>query len=368
MRDARLRLALLIIMAVSCKGNAGSAASGTAGSAAAPGSGTASVPPATGSGTASAAPTPPASGSSASGAPPATAAPTSSKELRASLLEAAGGKPVLLALDGKGQLVARTADGGFTRVLLAGPYGDAAPDADRDLVWLRDDHKLDVLDLRGKALAPVTVVTFPDKAMEKLGQHITEPPTWTDTFVNVQLATPCGKQTGLRLEWAHNGESTADWAKGFRAVAKDWFAAESKRAKHPLGADPYPSAVTKRKVPKTVGTCRADAKEEYGKSRCGQAIAFGATGAELVVTGADADRCPATSCGLYDPKAKKFAAVPGLPADDDDKAPTCGPFLFDSAGTSFLVADQACGPGPACAAVGKLAIGWLDGNRALDRQ
>jgi hypothetical protein len=356
-----MSLALLMIIAVSCKGNTGNAASGTAGSAAAPGSGTSAALP--GSGTASAAPTPPASGS----APPATAPPTSGKELRASLLEAAGGKPVLLALDAKGQLVARTADGGFTRVLLAGPYGDAAPDADRDLVWLRDDHKLDVLDLRGKALAPVTVVTFPDKAMEKLGQHITEPPTWTDTFVNVQLATPCGKQSGLRLEWAHNGESTADWAKGFRAVARDWFTAEAKRARHPLGADPYPSAVTKRKVPKTVGTCKADAKEEYGKSRCGQAIAFGATGSELVVTGADADRCPATSCGLYDPKAKKFAAVPGVAADDD-KAPTCGPFLFDSAATSFLVADQACGPGPACASVGKLAIGWLDGNRALDRQ
>jgi len=363
MRDERLKLALLIIIAVSCKGNAGNAASGAAGSAApTPGSGTATAPaPGTpGSGTAAAAPTPPATGATA---PPPTAA---GKEIRASLIEAAAGKPVLLALDGKGQLVARTADGAFTRVLLPGPYGDAAPDAERDLVWLRDDHKLDVLDLRGKAFAAVTVVTFPDKAMEKLGQHITEPPMWTDKFVSVMLASPCAKATGLRLEWDHNGESTADWAKGFRAVAKDWFTAEQKRAKHPLGPDPFPSTAKKHKVPGNVGTCRVDAKEEYGKSRCGQAIPFGATGAELVVVGADAERCPASQCQLYDPKTKKFSPVPGLdPADE--AAPSCGPFLFNSTGTAYLIKDQAC-PDNHCGTSGKLAIGWLEGNRALDKQ
>jgi len=157
MRDERLLLALVLAGAVSCKGGAGNAsttgsAAGTAAaSGSAPGSGTAAAAP--GAGTASAAPAPTA--------PPAPAG----KPIRASLIEAAGGKPVLLALDGKGQLVARTVDGGVSRVLLPGPYGDAAPDAERDLVWLRDDHKLDVLDLRGPALAPVTVVTFPDKAM-----------------------------------------------------------------------------------------------------------------------------------------------------------------------------------------------------------
>jgi hypothetical protein len=309
--------------------------------------------------------------SAASAAPPASAAPAapppSAKAIRATLLEAAGDRPVLLALDAKGQLVARTVDGAFTRVLVPGPYGDAAPDAERDLVWLRDDHKLDVLDLRGKALAPVTVVTFPDKAMEQLGQHITEPPSWvTDKFVNVMLATPCGKATGLRLEWA-TGESTAAWAKGFRAVAKDWLAAEDKRVKHALGSDPFPSTSKKRKVPRNVGTCRADAKEEYGKSRCGEAMPFGATGAELVITGADADRCPASQCGLYDPKAKQFSAVPGFDPGDE-AAPSCGPFLFDRAGTSFLAGEKACGPDLTCGSVGRLAIGWLEGNRALGKE
>jgi hypothetical protein len=362
MRDERMLLAFWMIIAVACKGDGGTAAPGTGSAAPAP----------SGSGAARPAPTPPEAGTaSAAPAPPVPAPPPApaplAKEIRVTLVEAAGGKPVLLALDAKGQLVGRTVDGSVTRVLLAGPYGDAAPDAERDLVWLRDDHKLDVLDLRGKVLAPVTVVTFPDKAMEKLGQHITEPPMWTmDRFVNVTLSTPCAKASGLRLEWAHNGESTADWAKGFRATGKTWFAAEDKRAKHALGADPYPSTSKKRKVPRNVGTCQADAKEESGKNLCGAAMPFGATGAELVTTGARAERCPAVQCGLYDPRTKKFSAVPGLDAADE-AAPSCGPFLFDSAGTSFLIKDQACGPDLTCSSVGRLAIGWLEGNRALGK-
>lgn len=359
MRDERLLLALVLVGAVSCKGGAGNAsttgaAAGTA-SGSAPGSGTAVAP---GAGTASAAPAPPA--------PPAPA--PAGKPIRASLVEAAGGKPVLLALDGKGQLVARTVDGGLSRVLLPGPYGDAAPDAERDLVWLRDDHKLDVLDLRGAALAPVTLVTFPDKAMAQLGDHITEPPRWTmDGFVSIMLGSACGKASGLRLDWSHNGESTQEFAKGFRAVARDWFAAQEHRAKQPLGPDPFPARTGKHKVPKKVGTCATDAKEEFGKDRCGTAAPFGATGVDLVVVGADAEHCPASHCQLYNPRTKKFTPVPGIDATDS-AAPSCGPFLFDTTATSFLVADQACGPDLACQSAGRRAIGWLEGNRAVDKQ
>lgn len=362
MRDERLLLALVLAGAVSCKGGAGNAsttgsAAGTAAaSGSAPGAGTAAAAP--GAGTASAAPAPPA--------PPAPA--PGGKPIRASLIEAAGGKPVLLALDGKGQLVARTVDGGVSRVLLPGPYGDAAPDAERDLVWLRDDHKLDVLDLRGAALAPVTVVTFPDKAMQQIGEHITEPPRWTmDGFVSILLGSPCGKGAGLRLDWSHNGESTQEFAKGFRAVAKDWFAAQEHRARQPLGPDPFGARAAKHKVPKKVGTCATDAKEEFGKDRCGTAAPFGATGVDLVVVGASSEHCPASHCQLFEPRAKKFTPVPGLDASDD-AAPSCGPFLFDSAGTSFLVADKACGSDLTCRSAGTLAIGWLEGNRVVDKQ
>jgi hypothetical protein len=360
MRNERLLLALVLAGAVSCKGSAGNASTGTAtGSApaASGGSGTAAAAP--GAGTASAAPAPPA--------PPAPA-PAGGKPIRASLIEAAGGKPVLLALDGKGQLVARTVDGGLSRVLLAGPYGDAAPDADRDLVWLRDDHKLDVLDLRGAAPAPITLVTFPDKAMQQLGEHITEPPRWTmDGFVAITLGSPCGKGAGLRLDWSHDGESTQGFAKGFRAVARDWFTAQEHRARQPLDPDPYPARAAKHKVPRKVGTCATDAKEEFGKDRCGTAAPFGATGVDLVVVGASSEHCPGSHCQLYDPKAKKFTPVPGLDATDD-AAPSCGPFRFDRAGTSFLVGDQACGPDLTCRSVGVLAIGWLEGNRVVDKQ
>ena len=353
MCDERSLLALLMILAVSCTGTSGNATSAGRGSAA---------PAPLASGTAS-----PANGSPGQVPTDPPAPPASDKEIRAALLEAAGDKPVLLALDARGQLVARTVDGAFTRVLAPGPYGDGAADAERDLVWLRDDHKLDVLDLRGKVLVPVTAVTFPNKAMEQFG-HITEPPSWTmNTFVNVMLATPCGKAAGLRLDWAHNGEATADWAKGFRAAARDWFASEEKRAAHPLGPNPYPSRSKKRRVPRDVGTCRSDSKEEYGKDRCGDGMPFGATGADLVVIGSNAGQCPASHCGLYDPKTKRFTAVPGIDPDDD-AAPSCGPFLFDNIGTSFLVKDQACGPDLPCRSVGRIALGWVGGNRTLDKR
>lgn len=351
MRAERSLLALVLAGAASCKGSAGNASTGSA-----TGTASGSAPVTAGSGTAA-----------APRATTASAAPAG-KPIRASLIEAAGGKPVLLALDGKGQLVARTVDGGLSRVLLPGPYGDAAPDAERDLVWLRDDHELDVLDLRGAALAPVTAVTFPDAAMQQLGAHITEPPRWTaDGFVGILLGSPCGKGAGLRLDWSHSGESTQDFARGFRAVARDWFNAHDHRARQPLGPDPYPARAARRKVPRRVGTCATDARQPLGKDRCGTAVPFGATGVDLVVVGASAERCPASHCRLSVPRTRKFTPVPGLDANDD-AAPSCGPFRFDPAGTSFLVEDQACGPDLTCRSVGVLAIGWLEGNRVVDRR
>ena len=301
-------------------------------------------------------------------APVAPAPPAAGKPIRARLAADAAGKPVLLALDPAGQLIARTADGSFTRVLLAGPYGDAAPDPERDLVWLRGDDQLDVLDLRGAALTATTVIRFPSHAMEKLGQHITEPVSWTmESFVNVMLSTPCGAGAGLRLPWANDGEGTAAWAQGFRAVAKDWFAAEARRDKHAVAPAAYSTAPQKHKVPRGAGTCRTDAKEEYGASRCGQSLPLGATGAELMIVSASADHCPATRCQLYDPRTKQLSPIPGLDPGDD-RAPTCGPFRFDPSGTSFLVADQVCGADLTCSSVGHLAIGWLAGDHELDLQ
>jgi hypothetical protein len=94
-------------------------------------------------------------------------------------------------------------------------------------------------------------------------------------------------------------------------------------------------------------------------------VAFGATGRELVVVGASAERCPAKHCQLYDPGTRKFSPVPGF--DPDDKtAPTCGPFQFDTAGTSYLVGDELCGRDLTCSSLGRLAIGWLDANRDVD--
>jgi len=128
--------------------------------------------------------------------PDAPTAPTpSGKPLSDAISEAAAGKPVLFALDAKGELVARTTDGSYTSVLLPGPYGDALHDSALELIWLRRDAGLDVLDLRmpGPALAK-TVATAPDKVLEALGEHFSEAPHWDMTSgVVVNLETSCSR-------------------------------------------------------------------------------------------------------------------------------------------------------------------------------
>jgi len=286
------------------------------------------------------------------------------KPLRESLAADASGKAVLFALDTKGELIARSVDGAFTHVLAPGPYGDAVADAGRDLIWLRGPTTLDVLDLRGDEVAK-TVVTAPNGAIEKLGEHITKPPTWTmDTYVNIMLNTRCSNGAGLRLDWSHDGSGTTTGGESVHVVAKAWFAAEEKRAKR-VSPPNFSSLISKpHKVPRDVGTCHSDAKQEYGKATCGRGVPFGSTGLELVIVGAT-DNCPVNHCQLFDPRTNKYGPVPGTGAEDAETT-TCGPFVFDAAGTSYLVQDKVCGPGLACTSVGNLAIGWLDADRTLD--
>src|SRR5262245_32577885 len=119
---------IAIALAVgACKQGDAPAASGSAAAKPAAGSGSGSAATAAGAG----------SGSAATGAP---AAPPSGKPLRETIAAGAKGKPVLLAIDAKGQLIARTVDDSSTAVLLAGPYTDALHDDALDLVWLRSEE------------------------------------------------------------------------------------------------------------------------------------------------------------------------------------------------------------------------------------
>jgi hypothetical protein len=337
---------------VACKQGEAPAATGAGSGSPAAGSGSGS--PTTGSGSSTA-----ASGSGSAAAP-------GGKPLRDAITVAAGGKPVLLALDGKGQLIARTVDGGYSAVLLAGPYGDALHDAARDLVWLRRDTGLDVLDLRlpGPAVAK-TLATAPDKVLEKFGEHFREPPHWdmTSSLV-VYLNTPCHRGAGLVFDWTKGGVGTTTGSENVKIVAKDWFAAQEHRATRDVPPAFAKKLAKRHKVPKGVGTCHRDIKEELGHDQCGRGLYFGATSSELVIVSANSEKCPSEQCRLYDAATKKYAAVPGLAADDPGE-PTCGPFLFDPGGASYLVADQVC-TGASCTSVGKLAVGWLDGARVLD--
>jgi len=305
---------------------------------------------------------PPTAGSSAA-APSGSgsgAASASGVSVRQALVAAARGKQLLFALDDDGHLIARSLDGSVKQVLAPGPYGNALLDDQRELIWLRGDTTFDVVDLRAPAPAHATqlVTINPPKAMEKLGDTISEPPHWTMAdFVFINLNTDCSRGAGLELKWANGGEGALDGAEGIKVVAKDWFAAEEHRAPRTDLPKPPSDASGHVRV-----SDRSKCKGEYGE-QCGTSIAFGATGRQLVVVAADADKCPAMRCALFDPKTKKLSPVPG--ADTADDAETCGPYLFDPSGMSYLVDDNACGPDGACASVGLQAIGWLDGMRSV---
>lgn len=308
-------------------------------------------------------------GSGAAGPGSATAAApkpaAGGKPLREALAGSAGGKPVLLALDAKGQLIARTVDGSQSSVLLPGPYGDAVHDGALDLVWLRRDAGIDVVDLRAPGPATAkTLVTAPPKALDKLGDHFSEPPHWNPAEVVIFLGTPCHQATGVTLSWAKGGAGTQSYSENVKAVAKEWFAAEEHRIRREQTPGFAQKIPRPHKVPKAIGTCHVDIKEELGRDDCGHGLVFGATGAEIVVVSANADKCPATQCRLYDPATKKYAPVPGV-AEDDPEARSCGPFVFDASGTSYLVGDKVCS-GRTCTSVGTQAIGWLEADRVLD--
>jgi hypothetical protein len=353
---------IAIALAVgACKQGDAPAASGSAAAKPAAGSGSGSAAAAAGAGSGSAAT---AAGTGSGSA--ATTAPPSGKPLRETIAASAKGKPVLLAIDAKGQLIARTVDDSSTQVLLAGPYSDALHDDALDLVWLRRTAAIDVLDLRlPGSPAARTLVTAPDKVLEKLAEHFSEPPHWNmkDSVV-INLGDACRQATGLVLDWSKGGIGTATFSEGVKVADKDWFAAQEHRAKQDVPAAFTKKLAKRHKVPKSAGTCHRDIKEELGKDDCGRGLYFGETGGELVIASANAEKCPAKQCRLYDASTKKYAAVPGLDADDPDEH-TCGPFLFDRAGTSYLVNDKVCS-GSVCTSVGKLAVGWLDGERVLD--
>jgi hypothetical protein len=348
-------LAAIVAVTVGCDRGPAPATAGPVGSAGSAGAATpiqvAAAPAAT--------PTP------ATPKPPAPA--VGGKPLKEALAAAAG-KPLLLALDAKGQLIARTVEGGYSAVVLPGPYGDALHDVAADLVWLRHDTGVDVLDLRtpgapGTAVA-TPLVTSPNKALEKLGEHFDEPPHWDmTTSVVIMVGTACHGGAGIVFDWTKGGAATTTGAEQVKIVGKDWLAAQDHRSRHDL--PPGFAKIGKRlKVPKGIGTCKVNAKEEYGKDACGAGLEFGATGPQIVVVSANPDKCPAKQCQLYDKATKKYALVPAFESDDT-QAPSCGPFLFDPTGKVYLIEDKVC-TGVICTSVGKQAIGWLDGARVLD--
>jgi len=84
-------------------------------------------------------------------------APDRSSSLHAALIKEATGEPVLLMLVPGGSLIAVTPSGAFKRTLSAGPIDDAIFDPPHDIVWLRRDDRVEALELRKSAAAPIVI-------------------------------------------------------------------------------------------------------------------------------------------------------------------------------------------------------------------
>ena len=72
--------------------------------------------------------------------------------------------------------------------------------------------------------------------------------------------------------------------------------------------------------------------------------------------------CMHRGCMLLDPKTGRYAQPPDADAwrgAGDTPLGSCGLFMFDQAGATFLVAGKLCAPGVPCRDLGGRALGWM---------
>jgi hypothetical protein len=332
--------------------------------------------PASGANGTAAAPTPvpaPPAKTAIDAAPPAPTAFAATKgaSVRDELLAEAAGKPVALHLDDAGRLASTAADGAITHVLAPGPFVDAIHDDPRDLIWVRTDRGLAVVDLRARTAEPLLIVAFVDAKNEHLHGEMDRAPDWSPTSAFSASFSYCGEGDtisgggGLGLSWEPGGWNGGDGAaaQGVRLDGAEWLRANVKREQRRASDKVYPFGESRKKVkiPASAGDCGEHAgDEEYGE--CGANVPFGRTGAYLVATHVDQSQCPAAQCRLWTPSQKKWSPVLGLDPDAEG-ARTCGPFFFDVSGAVVLHREgRLCTADGACRTIGRRALGWLGGS------
>lgn len=305
----------------------------------------------------SAAASPPPASASASASPrPQPAAPAGAAASASFLVGASGHDISVRSLDGQ------------TRVLIPAVSSSLYDEA-HGLLWLLDEDRLAVSDLRqesppvvlAKGLPPVgsVWVEWPNNGNSQFVRPDTGCEESTDA-VEIKL----GSKPSLRLV-------DSEQRKPFSPDGLRWLKAQTGRSATPSRpVKGFESDAQRVSLPEKWSGCD-DAE------RCGLSEAFGAGPLRLVLVkdtqgGGD---CFQRSCLLFDPQTKRFASPPiltdagGTPSvaprpprwtSAKEALPgACGTYLFDKAGTRFLIRQFLCQLNGDCQDLGAEAIGWL---------
>jgi hypothetical protein len=279
------------------------------------------------------------------------------------------GAPVILVHTDAG-VVARTADGAWSRTVVAGRFTGVAYDEAMELVWILDGTDLKVLDLRASSASLVPILskvpfgvfevtgvsnagTAPIDAKEMQGVAILEwgkKPKVTPR-AGTCTADDCGQER-IRREVARA-------AKKVKIVGKKWLAKQVKRKERTGGAwyqrtGATPPTVT---LPAPLDDCEPP---------CETAAGFGA-GDLLLVIAFHIWESGNASCLVHDPTTGRWAS-PASPHQwttaAEAQADHCSdfPFSFAADGATYLYGGDVCHLATGCAPLGGEVLGWLDGG------
>ena len=216
-----------------------------------------------------------------------------------------------------------------------------------ELVWFLDGDRLSVIDLRAPGTPPVTVA----RGATTVGHFsISRPPNSVETEDGCDVPY-------ISLDWTEKPkvEIFLTEAPNLRIEDAAWLHSQLAR---PARADGKRQEFSKRRVrlPAKVLDC-AD------KADCGTTVPFGARGLDLVrVLDKPGGDCIERACLLRDRRTHLFASplqTEVWGSAETTRKGTCGLFLFDQAGTAFLVGNHLCLPGHPCEDLGAHALGWL---------
>jgi hypothetical protein len=278
----------------------------------------------------------------------------------------AGDEAVFLVRTSTGTILGRTPSGRIARELVTSDADLPLLDGKLELLWLREDRKLYVVDLREKKPSRILI-----------GRGLPEPAafwisgTVRDEPIDVSRPPACAMDLGIVLNWVKkptlrifreykpDGEETKeDWK--LRLVGQDWLTSNLNRegGSHPRFLDLWKDGEkSTADLPPAVAN-KGDAPGDRSKM-----IAFGQKGWNLVIAGGHREGdCYRYNCLIFDPARKWFASPldPLKWGKPESVAPArCGIFYFNASGSHYLGQGKVCGLVGGCVDIAGEGLGWL---------